>query len=173
MVSSQLLTIRRSMSALGSRRTLISFREISAMANSRHSHLRLAVRCHVCSLWKAFGSWDLASDVHIFCSLVGLDTPCVSGLVVGRSNGTQPRYPSQRIGACSSNGRDFSVCFPFPGCRRTFDRSNGFGVAWLSGILDPVSTVTHVTTNGLVVAMISGIMLLAFFTMLTVSVVDL
>jgi hypothetical protein len=46
-----------------------------------------------------------------------------------------------------------------------------FGVAWLSGILDPVSTVTHVTTNQLVVAMISGIVLLAFFTMLTVSVV--
>ena len=46
-----------------------------------------------------------------------------------------------------------------------------FSVAWLSGILDPVSTVTHVTTNGLVAAMISGIVLLAFFTMLTVSVV--
>jgi hypothetical protein len=46
-----------------------------------------------------------------------------------------------------------------------------FGVVWLSGILDPVSTVTHVTTNRLVIAMISGIVLLAFFTMLTVSVV--
>jgi hypothetical protein len=45
------------------------------------------------------------------------------------------------------------------------------GVAWLSGILDPASTVTHVTTNGLVIAMISGTALLAFVTMLTVSVV--
>lgn len=45
------------------------------------------------------------------------------------------------------------------------------GVAWLSGILDPASTVTHVTTNGLVAAMISGIALLGFVTMLTVSIV--
>ena len=45
------------------------------------------------------------------------------------------------------------------------------GVAWLSGILDPASTVTHVTTNGLVIATISGTMLLAFVTMLTVSIV--
>jgi hypothetical protein len=44
------------------------------------------------------------------------------------------------------------------------------GAAWLSGILDPASKVTHVTTNGLVIAMISGMVLLAFVIMLTVSI---
>jgi hypothetical protein len=45
------------------------------------------------------------------------------------------------------------------------------GVAWLSGILDPASTVTHVTTNGLVIAMNIGTGLLAFVTMLTISII--
>ena len=45
------------------------------------------------------------------------------------------------------------------------------GAAWLSSILDPASTVTHVTTNGLVAAMIFGTALLAFVTMLTVSII--
>jgi hypothetical protein len=45
------------------------------------------------------------------------------------------------------------------------------GAAWLSGILDPASTVTHVTTDGLVAAMILGIALFAFVTMLTVSII--
>jgi hypothetical protein len=44
------------------------------------------------------------------------------------------------------------------------------GAAWLSDILDPASKVTHVTTNGLVIAMISGMVLLAFVIMLTVSI---
>lgn len=44
------------------------------------------------------------------------------------------------------------------------------GVAWLSGILDPASTVTHITTNRLVIATISGMVLFAFVTMLTVSI---
>jgi ABC-type phosphate transport system permease subunit len=44
------------------------------------------------------------------------------------------------------------------------------GMAWLSGILDPASTVTHVTTNGLVAAMIFGTALLVFVAMLTVSI---
>jgi hypothetical protein len=45
------------------------------------------------------------------------------------------------------------------------------GVAWLSGILDPTSTVTHVTTNGLVIAMTIGTALLAFVTMLAASII--
>ena len=44
------------------------------------------------------------------------------------------------------------------------------GAAWLSGILDPASTVTHVITNGLVIAMVSGTVLLAFIIMLTMSI---
>jgi hypothetical protein len=43
-----------------------------------------------------------------------------------------------------------------------------FGVSWLSSILDPASTVT---TNGLVIAMNIGTALLAFVTMLTVSII--
>jgi hypothetical protein len=46
-----------------------------------------------------------------------------------------------------------------------------FGVSWLSRILDPAFTVTHVTTNGLVIAMNIGTALLAFVTMLTVSII--
>jgi hypothetical protein len=45
-----------------------------------------------------------------------------------------------------------------------------FGAAWLSGILDPASKVAHVITNGLVIAMMSGTVLLAFTIMLTVSI---
>jgi hypothetical protein len=45
------------------------------------------------------------------------------------------------------------------------------GAVWLSGILDPASKVAHVTTNGLVIAMMSGTVLLAFVIMLTVSVI--
>jgi len=44
------------------------------------------------------------------------------------------------------------------------------GVAWLSSILDPASTVTHVTTNGRVAATIYGMALLAFVVMLIVSI---
>jgi hypothetical protein len=45
------------------------------------------------------------------------------------------------------------------------------GMAWLSGFLDPASGVTHATTNGLVIAMSIGAVLLAFATMLTVSII--
>lgn len=45
------------------------------------------------------------------------------------------------------------------------------GVAWLSGFLDPASKVTHTTTNGLVIAMSIGSFLLAFVTMLAVSII--
>ena len=45
------------------------------------------------------------------------------------------------------------------------------GVSWLSSILDPASTVTQTTTNGLVIAMNIGTALLAFVTMLTVSII--
>ena len=45
------------------------------------------------------------------------------------------------------------------------------GMAWLSGFLDPASRVTHATTNGLVIAMSIGAALLAFVTMLTVSII--
>jgi hypothetical protein len=45
------------------------------------------------------------------------------------------------------------------------------GAAWLSGILDPASTVTRVTTDGRVAAMIFGIALFAFGAMLTVSII--
>jgi hypothetical protein len=45
------------------------------------------------------------------------------------------------------------------------------GMAWLSGFLDPASRVTHATTNGLVIAMSIGAVLLAFVTMLTVSII--
>jgi ABC-type sulfate transport system permease component len=46
-----------------------------------------------------------------------------------------------------------------------------FGAVWLSSILDPASTVTHVTTSGLEIAALSGTLLLAFVAMLAVSVV--
>jgi hypothetical protein len=45
------------------------------------------------------------------------------------------------------------------------------GVAWLSSILDPASAVGHVTTNGLAVAITVGLVLLAFGTMLTASII--
>jgi hypothetical protein len=45
------------------------------------------------------------------------------------------------------------------------------GVSWLSSILDPASTVTLTTTNGLVIAMNIGTALLAFSTMLTASII--
>jgi hypothetical protein len=45
------------------------------------------------------------------------------------------------------------------------------GTAWLPGILDPASMVTHVTTDRLVAAMIFGTALFAFVTMLIVSII--
>jgi hypothetical protein len=45
------------------------------------------------------------------------------------------------------------------------------GMAWLSGILDPTSTGTHVTTNGLVIAMLIGTAVFVFVTTLTVSII--
>ena len=45
------------------------------------------------------------------------------------------------------------------------------GMASLSGFLDPASSVTHATTSGLVIAMSIGTALLAFVTMLTVSII--
>jgi hypothetical protein len=44
------------------------------------------------------------------------------------------------------------------------------GVAWLSGILDPASPVTNVTSNGLVAAMTFGVALFAFVAMLAASI---
>jgi hypothetical protein len=44
------------------------------------------------------------------------------------------------------------------------------GLAWVSAISDPAST-THTTSNGLVIAMAIGTALLAFVTMLTVSII--
>ena len=73
-----------------------------------------------------YGSWDLARDVHLFRSLERLGIPCVSGLALGRSDGTHPSYAPQRIGGCSSNGCDFPVCFPFPSCHCAFASSNRY-----------------------------------------------
>jgi len=65
----------------------------------------------------------------------------------------------------------FPSVFLFQAAAAPFVAAVVVGVAWLSGILDPASKVTHVTTNGLVIATISGMVLLAFVTMLTVSIV--
>lgn len=44
------------------------------------------------------------------------------------------------------------------------------GAASLSGVLAPASTVTHVTTNALAIATMSGTLMLAFIIMVTVSI---
>ena len=109
--------------------------------------------------------------IYFVALLVWIPFACLV-LVLGRSDGTEPRYPPQRISACSSNGGDFSVCFPFQAAAAPLIAAMVVGVAWLQAFLDAASTVTHVTTNGLVAATISGIVLLAFVTMLTVSILD-
>src|ERR1051326_9131667 len=118
-----------------------------------------------------YGSWDLARDVHLFRSLERLGIPCVSGLALGRSDGTHPSYAPQRIGGCSSNGCDFPVCFLFQAAIAPLLAAIVIGMAWLSGILDPTSTGTHVTTNGLVIAMLIGTAVFVFVTTLTVSII--
>jgi hypothetical protein len=117
------------------------------------------------------GSWGLASYFHIFCSLDGLDPPRLCGLARGRGDGAQPRHPPQRIVACSGNGCDFSICFSFPGCRRTFDSSNDCRHGMAVRLFGPGTRVTHATTNGLVIAMSIGTVLLAFATMSAVSII--
>jgi hypothetical protein len=142
------------------------------MGNSRHPHLLFRVFgvMHARS-GKPAGVGNVPPTFIYFLALsVWIPLAClvwVPAGVMALNRGTRRKGLALALAMAAT----FPSVFLFQAAAAPLIAAMVFGVVWLSGILDPVSTVTHVTTNRLVIAMISGIVLLAFFTMLTVSVV--
>jgi hypothetical protein len=108
--------------------------------------------------------------IYFVALLVWIPLACLVWFLAGvmaLSRGTRRKGLALALAMATT----FPSVFLFQAAAAPFVVAMVVGVAWLSGILDPASTVTHVTTNGLVIATISGIALLAFVTMLTVSIV--
>jgi hypothetical protein len=130
------------------------------------------VRSNVCSLRKKPpGAGTLPPTfIYFVALLVWIPLACLVWFLAGvmaLNRGTRRKGLALALAMAAT----FPSVFLFQAAAAPLIAAMVVGVAWLSGILDPASTVTHVTTSGLVVATVSGITLLAFVIMLTVSIV--
>ena len=107
--------------------------------------------------------------IYFLALLVWIPLACLVWLLAGvmaLNRGTRRKGLAPALAMAAT----FPAVFLFQAVAAPLIVAMVVGAAWLSGILDPASKVTHVTTNGLVIAMISGMVLLAFVIMLTVSI---
>jgi hypothetical protein len=118
----------------------------------------------------AFGVRPLPPTFIYFVALsVWIPLACLAWVaagVVALNRGTRRKASALALAMALT----FPTVFLFQAAAAPLIVAMVFGAAWLSGILDPASTATHVTTNGLAIATISVTVLLAFIIMLTVSI---
>ena len=108
--------------------------------------------------------------IYFVALLVWISLACLVWLLAGVM-ALNPGARGKGLALALAMAATFPSVFLFQAAAAPFIAAMVVGAAWLSGILDPASTVTHVTTDGLVAAMILGIALFAFVTMLTVSII--
>ena len=107
--------------------------------------------------------------IYFMAAVVWIPLACLVWLVAG----AMTLHPSTRrkgLALALAMAATFPTVFLFQAAAAPLIAAMVLGAVWLSGILDPASTVTGVTTSGLVIATLSGTVLLAFVIMLTVSI---
>ncbi len=112
----------------------------------------------------------MPTSIYFVALLVWITLACLVWLLAGVmaiSRGTRRKGLSLALAMAAT----FPSVFLFQAAAAPLIAAMVVGVAWLSGILDSASTVTGTTTSGLVARLAFGTGLLAFFTMLTVSII--
>ncbi|WKA30175.1 hypothetical protein [Bradyrhizobium roseum] len=103
-------------------------------------------------------------------AMVWIPLACLVWLVAG-AMALHPATRRKGLALALAMAATFPAVFLFQAAAAPLLAAMVLGAVWLSGILDPASTVTQVTTSGLAIATLSGTLLLAFHIMLAVSII--